>query len=529
MASISRRAILASTGGLAGAAILPAEVSRAAQSPAAAVVQPGDVRYPDLVRGFNQRWVGSPDYVTLPTATEHVVMAVDQAQRSGRRITVRSGGHCFEDFTTSPDVKALVDLSQLAGISHDVRGRAIEIQAGANLGEVYHTLFRRWGVTLPGGQCLTVGAGGHVPGGGYGPLSRMHGLISDHLLAVEVVVVGQDGRARAVIAARDDTRRAYRDLWWAHTGGGGGSFGIVTRFWFRTPGATGSDPAGLLPRPPSHAWLSSVIWPWESLTEAGFARLVCNYGTWYERHSGVGSPYDGLFSRLNLLHQAAGVVQLATTLASDSGSAEARLRDFVAAVGDGVDVPPFVAEHRRVPWLHSVSWAHNAGNDPTGQADYKSANMRRGFPPEQIAAIYRHLTRKDYQHPTALVSIASLGGKIGAVAPDRTAFAQRDSIMRPMFFVNWFDATEDSQHTRWLRELYGDVYATTGGVPVPGEITDGCFINYADTDLNDSRWNTSDVPWHRLYFKDNYARLQRTKAEWDPHNVFRHAQSIRPH
>jgi hypothetical protein len=59
-------------------------------------------------------------------------------------------------------------------------------------------------------------------------------------------------------------------------------------------------------------------------------------------------------------------------------------------------------------------------------------------------------------------------------------------------------------------------------------ITDGCYINYPDIDLSDEDLNTSDQPWHQLYYKNNYARLQRTKQHWDPRNVFRHGQSIEP-
>jgi aclacinomycin oxidase len=80
----------------------------------------------------------------------------------------------------------------------------------------------------------------------------------------------------------------------------------------------------------------------------------------------------------------------------------------------------------------------------------------------------------------------------------------------------------------WVRGLYRDVYAATGGVPVPDEVNDGSYINYPDTDLADPAWNTSGVPWSTLYYKDNYRRLQRVKARWDPRNVFHHALSVQP-
>jgi len=66
-----------------------------------------------------------------------------------------------------------------------------------------------------------------------------------------------------------------------------------------------------------------------------------------------------------------------------------------------------------------------------------------------------------------------------------------------------------------------------GGVPVPGEACDGAFINHPDADLADPALNTSGVPWHTLYYKANYPRLQRVKERWDPRDVFWHALAIR--
>ena len=64
-------------------------------------------------------------------------------------------------------------------------------------------------------------------------------------------------------------------------------------------------------------------------------------------------------------------------------------------------------------------------------------------------------------------------------------------------------------------------------MPAPGELCDGAMINHPDVDLADPEWNTSGVPWHALYYKDGYPRLQRVKARWDPRDAFRHALSIR--
>ncbi|WP_328430350.1 BBE domain-containing protein [Streptomyces sp. NBC_00443] len=82
---------------------------------------------------------------------------------------------------------------------------------------------------------------------------------------------------------------------------------------------------------------------------------------------------------------------------------------------------------------------------------------------------------------------------------------------------------DDARHIGWLRELYEDLYSDTGGAPAAA---DGAFINYPDTDLADPARNTG-APWQALYFGDNYRRLQRVKAKWDPRNVFHHALSVR--
>ena len=94
--------------------------------------------------------------------------------------------------------------------------------------------------------------------------------------------------------------------------------------------------------------------------------------------------------------------------------------------------------------------------------------------------------------------------------------------------VGWIDPQDGEKHLQWVRAFYRDLFAETGGVPVPGDVYDGALINHPDTDLADPTMNASGVPWHTLYYRDNYPRLQRIKARYDPRNVFRHALSIRP-
>ncbi len=531
MSGISRRRFLvtsAAAGTVVGGATTAVAATAEAREAAAYGpfhVTPADQQYGDLVRGFNQRWVGKPDSVRIVSSASQVLTAVQEAVGAGKRIAVRSGGHCYEPWV-SDGIKVVIDMSQMNQVYFDSSRQAFAVEAGATMVQMYKALYKGWGIVLPGGTCPSVGAGGHVAGGGYGALSRRHGLIVDHLYAVEVVVVDAGGKARLVTATREASD-PNRDLWWAHTGGGGGNFGVVTRYLFRSPNATGSAPESLLPKPPASLLVNSVSWSWADLTEDSFGRILKNYGTWCEQNSSASSAYAGLFSQLKPGPKAAGSFSMTTEIDATASGADRLLDDFLAAVNQGTGVSFRVDERRTLPWLHGVEWpGFTGGGDPTNRFKGKSAYMRKTFTDAHVAAFYKHLTRPDYPYPGALVLISSYGGRVNSVSPTATAVPQRDSVMKLMYVNFWRDAAQDSWHEAWIREFYRDVYAGTGGVPVSNAVTDGCFVNYADGDLSDPAWNKSGVPWHDLYYGVNFPRLQQAKAKWDPKNVFRHAQSV---
>ncbi len=453
--------------------------------------------------------------------------AVQDAVRDDARVVVRSGGHCLEGFVDDPAARVLIDTSLMTGVSYDPEKGAFAIEAGTTLGEAYRRLFLGWGVTIPAGESPDIGMGGHVSGGAFGFLCRQHGLAADHLYGVEVVVVDAAGTARSVVATREASD-PNRELWWAHTGGGGGNFGVVTRFWFRSPGAGGTEPASLLPRAPESILTFRAAWSWEDVGEAAFTRLVRNYGEWCERHSGANSPYADLFSTLFLLRRVSGKLEL-KGLSTAGLKAERLFDDHLAAINDGVGVL-----HTRT--VERSSWLGFALNPfpelfgaVSGGALFKGkdAFFRRRLTERQIDVAYRYLTRTDHDVAGGMVGLATYGGRVNTVAPDTTASAQRDSILTTSCSVGWGDPQEEARSLAWVRALYRDLFSETGGVPVPGELNDGAMINHPDVDLADPSWNTSGVPWHTLYYKDNYRRLQQAKARWDPRNVFHHALSIR--
>src|SRR5881397_2556158 len=257
-------------------------------------IAPDDSRYLAVIeKRFNKRFGASPDYVRLVGSSDQVIAAVEDAVREGRRVAVTSGGHCLEGFVSDPEVRVIIDVSPMRHVYYDAERGAVAVEAGATVGETFRALFETWGVVIPLGEYPGIGMGGHVVGGAFGFLCRQLGLAADYLYAVEVVTVDEDERASSVVATRE-TSDPNRDLWWAHTGGGAGNFGIVTRYWFRSPDAVGRDPASLLPRAPESITTLRAEWTWSDLDQASFARLVRNYLIWCERESGPESPFASL-------------------------------------------------------------------------------------------------------------------------------------------------------------------------------------------------------------------------------------------
>ena len=469
-----------------------------------------DPRYQTLIRGFNLRWVGNPRFVQVVGDAEQVRQTVQHAVSEKQRITVRGGGHCYENFVSANEGGVIIDLSPLSGIYAE--DGMIVVEGGCTLWNVYWHMYKNWGLTIPGGSCYSVGAGGHVCGGGYGLLSRLHGLTVDYLAGVEVVVVDENRKAHLVRAWKDDRDKKKRDLFWAHTGGGGGNFGVVTKYFFQDP-----------PLAPKEAWLVNIAWNWSSLDEGAFSDIVRQYGHFFARHSGVNSEYNGLFALLHLTHMSANQIVLT---AQYVGKQPALLEKFIQAMQvKGVDhvgpLHPVGSHHylgadtsiRRLPWLYATQTLDSIG--PNQRGKYKSAYMRKPFPDHQLKIMFKWLTDHNYINPQALLQVDSYGGQVNAVNKKTTAVVQRNSILKLQYQTYWSNKQDDQYNLDWINHFYTDMYGKDG--PLPDKNFDGCFINYPDSDL---------IKWQILYYGSNYPRLQKVKQQWDPHNIFHHQQSI---
>lgn len=491
-------------------------------------IAPDDPQYRAVVeKRFNKRYAARPDYVRLASSTDQVIAAVQTAVSEGRRLVVTSGGHCLEGFVSDPDVRVILDVSPMKRVYYDPSMRAVAVEAGATVGEAFRALHDNWGVVVPLGEYPRIGMGGHVVGGAFGFLCRQLGLAADYLHAVEVVTVDEAGRAERVVGTRDAADPNY-DLWWAHTGAGGGNFGVVTRYWFRAPNAKGVEPAELLPRAPESITTFEAEWDWSEMDRPSFLRFMQNHGTWCERNSGADSPFASLWALLEIHRKQFGkiVVRGVSTAGPD---AERQMSDHLAALGDGVGGPK-ASRMARMSWLEFAldPFPELFAMPPDGvSVKVKDALFRKRFADRQIDVAYDYLTRTDHDVMGGVLGLATYGGRINTIPSDATASAQRGSILDVACNTGWVDPREEAKNLTWVRAFYRDLFADTGGVPVPGDAYDGSFINHPDTDLADPALNTSAVPWFTLYYQANYPRLQRAKTRWDPRNVFRHALSIR--
>ena len=481
-------------------------------------IGPDDARYADVVgKRFNKRFSARPDYVVLATSTDDVIAAVEDAVREDRRLVVTSGGHCLEGFVADPEVRVILDVSPMKRVYYDHQMHAVAVECGATVGETFKALHERWGTMLPLGEYPAIGMGGHVAGGAFGFLCRQLGLAADYLYAVEVVTVDADGHAKSVIATREESD-PNRELWWAHTGGGGGNFGVVTRYCFRS-----------LPKAPESITTFRAEWSWNDVDRSVFEQLLTNHGTWSERNSDPESPNATLWTLLELHRKQFGrIVVRGISTAGDA--AEKQIDAYLAALGERT-LAPSNRQLARMSWLEFAldPFPDLFGMPPGGvSSKVKDALLRRRLTDHQVATAYDHLTSQQYDVMGGMLGFATYGGRVNAVAPDATASPQRSAIFDMACNTGWLDAHDEEQNLSWVRAFYRDLFADTGGVPVPGDAYDGALINHPDTDLADPEMNTSGVPWPSLYYQANYPRLQSVKTQWDPRNVFRHALSIRP-
>lgn len=498
-----------------------------------------DPRFDTLKKSRNLRWPASASdaahYIKLCQTPEDVVAALQRTVDDGQRPTVRSGGHCYEDFVVNNPGGSILDLSLLTDHNSDDRYR---ISAGSQLGEAYTNLYKRYGVTIPAGSCYTVGAGGHITGGGYGVLSRLHGLTVDWLSAVDIATVDSSGKVN--MRRIDKTRDSQ--LFHACRGAGGGNFGVITQYLFET-----------LPKAPQEVVSGGVSFDWASMSESRFVDIVLTFGDYWATR-GKDEDTWGLFSVLDLEHASGGDFGISIQFCNPDGTCRdlSVANEFLdrfqscgptpqnSSIQNGRAVPaktpvqnPCAGQHALARQFWFDATINGAGGDGSSRAKYKSTYMRENFTASEAKCLYKHLKRTipGVNLRGSMLAVDSYGGAVNRQQfVSTTACSQRSSIMKLQFQSYWHNPADDQGRLRWMRDFYTELYSGENvpskfaGTPYPGKHYEGCYINYPDKDMLAYDF------WPQLYYGDGdlYPFLQDVKQRYDPHNVFHHAMSIRP-
>ena len=209
------------------------------------LLKPGAAAYGPLRTSWNGRWSSTPLGIVQARSAQDVAIAVVFARQRGIQVTARSGGHSFVGASLCNGL--VIDLSAMNAIVCDPARELVRVGGGARIGAVRSALYHEGeGQTMTTGSCDSVGISGLTLGGGFDTMSRVHGLTIDAAESARVVLA--DGS----IARADDATNP--ELFWALRGGGGG-FGIVVEWTFRT-------------RPWASYHGVRQVWNWESAPEA---------------------------------------------------------------------------------------------------------------------------------------------------------------------------------------------------------------------------------------------------------------------
>lgn len=494
-----------------------------------------DPRFPSFLQGFNQRWqAGFCEVVYVCYSPEGVAAALEEAIfRYGKNVKIKSGGHCYENFVFSAETKAIIDVSAMNNCGYDPE-KGYYLDSGGTNWSAFNSLFRDYGKVLPAGSCYSVGLGGHICGGGYGLLSRLNGLTVDWLTGVEVVVKPNPQEPASVIyVSKESEDPDKQNLFWGHQGGGGGNFGVITRYYFKD-----------LPDSPVSAFITQLSIEWSDLTPEILDAVLTRFAAIAE-----GSDNWRQFGILALHHQAQGAIVMTiqtAVLKSEnpeiireryinnlleelSGLVTYKLNTRPSATHLGGFAQP-AAHTLSYTFYEAVQTLNGSGANQRGK--YKSAYMRKGFPMDQVETIYRYLTLvpqslTPQDMTQCLLQVDTYGGKINTISPTETAIPQRSSILKLQYQAYWTEEKDDAAFLNWMNEFYTSVYRETGETPNPQldptNNVDGCYYNYPDSDLNAFGGLEGAL---QLYFGENLPRLKDVKKRWDPTNYFNSFQSI---
>jgi FAD/FMN-containing dehydrogenase len=441
------------------------------------VIGPQDADYDAARKIYNAMFDKRPALIARPASPDDVATAIAFARRHDLPLAVRGGGHNGAGLGTNDD-GVVIDLSLLKRIEVDPHGRTVRVGGGATWGEVDRATGEH-GLATPSGIISTTGVGGLTLGGGLGYLTRKYGLAVDNLLEAELVLAsGEQVRASA-----DE----HPDLYWAIRGGGG-NFGVVTSFLFRL-NEVGTVIAG------------PTFWP----VEAG-GEVLSVYREFlpsaprelYGFFAFATVPPAPPFPEELHLRKVSGIVWC--YLGSEEAAAE--------AMAPLLDALPEPLLHGVAPMPHAALQGAFDGLYPPGDLWYWRASFVKEIPD---AAVEIH-ARFGAEMPTmkSTMHMYPIDGAAHDLGPGDTAWSYRDAQWS-LVFAGVDPSPANAEAIRGWSVDYSEAlhpYSAGGG--------------YVNMMMDEGQERV------RASYRENYERLAKIKRTYDPENVFRINQNIRP-
>jgi FAD/FMN-containing dehydrogenase len=438
---------------------------------------PDDVQYEETRQIWNAMIDRRPSMIARCSSLDDIVQSLNYVRANDLPFSIRGGGHNIAGNSVC-DNGVMIDLSLMKGVLIDQKLHRGYAEPGCTLAD-FDASAQAYGLATPLGINSTTGVAGLTLGGGFGWLSRKYGMTIDNLLGMDVITA--DGQQLHT----SETENA--DLFWGLRGGGG-NFGIVTRFEYQLHPVGPNVLCGLIVFPFDQA--KSVITQFARFTET----MPDELNVWMVTRKAPPLPF------LPKTVHGKEIVALAICYTGDPAEGEKHiepLRGFGTAHGEHIGVQPYTDWQQAFdPLLTSGArnyWkSHNFSSLGEGAVD--AIIEYAGTLPSSQCEIF----------------IATLGGQTGRAQSEAMAYSSRDANYVLNVHARWETAAEDERCIDWAREFF------TRTQPYA---SDGAYINFLTDDETD-----------RIAFAygASYERLVELKKKFDPTNLFRVNQNILP-
>ena len=442
------------------------------------VCLPGEPGYEKSRTVWNAMIDRRPGLVVCASGAADVIEAVNLAREHGLVLAVRGGGHNIAGHAVC-DHGLMLDLSAMKSVRVDPASRTARVEPGVTLGE-FDREAQAFGLATPLGINSTTGVAGLTLGGGFGWLSRKHGLTIDNLISADLVTA--DGRLLHVSA------REHPELFWAIRGGGG-NFGVVTSFEFRLHPVGPQVLAGLIVHPFSAA--RALLPEYRRIVAEAPEELCC----WVVLRKAPPLPF--------LPREVHGTEVMVLAMCY-AGDLDLGLRAAAPLRALGQPIADVVSPHAFAAWQTAF--------DPLltpGARNYWKSHDFTALTDEVVEILLDYAGR--LPSPECEIFVGHLGGAVNRVPIEATAYPHRNVEFVLNVHTRWTDPAQDRTCVGWAREFFDATapYAT-GGV----------YVNFMPDDEVDRIQSGA--------YGASYARLARVKAKYDPGNLFRLNQNIRP-